>query len=126
MVYKKYYSMNRDHHLQYQKDLYNKNKEEFTERARNRYNNSSPAENQKKIEYSRNRYVNLSEYVKNKVREKARNKYHAMSDEELQKHKEYQKNYQKIYRVKKKQESENIKKVQSNFDKNAVLTLPKT
>ena len=27
--------MNRDHYLQYQKDLYNKNKEEFKERARN-------------------------------------------------------------------------------------------
>ena len=49
-----------------------------------------------------------------------------MSDEELQKHKEYQKNYQKIYRAKKKQELENIKKAQGNFDKNAVLTPPKT
>ena len=68
----------------------------------------------------------MSEDVKNKVREKARNKYHAMSDEELQKHKEYQKNYQKIYRAKKKQELENIKKAQGNFDKNAVLTPPKT
>ena len=42
MVSKKYYSMNRDHYLQYQKDLYNKNKEEFKERARIRYNNLSP------------------------------------------------------------------------------------
>ena len=49
-----------------------------------------------------------------------------MSDEELQKHKEYQKNYQKIYRAKKKQELENIKKAQGNFDKNAVLTPPTT
>ena len=49
-----------------------------------------------------------------------------MSDEELQKHKENQKNYQKIYRAKKKQELENIKKAQGNFDKNAVLTPPKT
>ena len=102
MVSKKYCSMNRDHYLQYQKDLYNKNKEEFKERARNRYNNLSPAEKQKRIEYSRNRHVNLSEDVKNKIREKARNKYHAMSDEELQKHKEYQNNYQNIYRAKKK------------------------
>ena len=58
---------------------------------------------QKRIEYSRNRYVNLSEDIKNKVREKVRNKYHAMSDEQLQKHKEYQKTCQKIYRKKKKQ-----------------------
>ena len=42
MVSKKYYSMNRDHYLQYQKDLYNKNKEEFKERAKNRYNSLSP------------------------------------------------------------------------------------
>ena len=126
MVSKKYYLMNRDYYLQYQKDLYNKNKEEFKERARNRYNNLSPAEKQKRIEYSRNRYVNLPEDVKNKVREKARNKYHAMSYEVLQKHKEYQKNYQKIYRAKKKQELENIKKAQGNFDKNAGLTPPKT
>ena len=115
MVSKKYYLINRDHYLQYQKDLYIENKEEFKERARNRYNNLSPAEKQKRIEYSRNRYVNLSEDVKSKIREKARNKYHAMSDEELQKHKEYQKNYQKIYRGKKKQELENIKKAQGNF-----------
>ena len=68
----------------------------------------------------------MSEDIKSKVREKARNKYHAINDEELQKHKEYQKNYQKIYRAKKKQDLENIKKTQGNFDKNAVLTPPKT
>ena len=49
-----------------------------------------------------------------------------MNDEQMQKHKEYQKNYQKIYRAKKKQELENSKKGQSDFDKNAVLTPPKT
>ena len=48
MVSKKYYSMNRDHYLQYQKDLYNKNKEEFKERARNRYNSLSPGKKAKK------------------------------------------------------------------------------
>ena len=48
MVSKKYYSMNRDHYLQYQKDLYNKNKEEFKERARIRYNNLSPEKKKKK------------------------------------------------------------------------------
>ena len=117
--------MNRDHYLQYEKDLYNKNKEEFKERARNRYNSLSPEKKQKRIEYSRNRYVNLSEDIKNKVREKARNKYHAMSDEQLQKYK-YQKNYQKIYREKKKQELQISKNEQGNFDKNVVLTPPKT
>ena len=45
-----------------------------------------------------------------------------MNDEEMQKYKEYQKNYQKMYREKKKQELENIKRGQGNFDKNAVLT----
>ena len=49
-----------------------------------------------------------------------------MSGEQLHKHKEYQKNYQKIYCEKKKQELKNIKKEQGNFDKNAVLTPPKT
>ena len=44
-----------------------------------------------------------------------------MNDEQIQKRKEYQKNYQKMYRAKKKQELENSKK-----DKNAVLTTPKT
>ena len=92
--------MNRDQYLEYQKDLYNKDKEEFKECSRNRYNNLSPAEKQKGTEYCRNRYVNLFEDVKNKVREKARNKYHAISDEELQNHTGYQKDYQKIYRAK--------------------------
>ena len=44
----------------------------------------------------------------------------------FQKHKEYLKSYQKIYRAKKKQELENIKKEQGDFDKNAVLTPSKT
>ena len=33
-----------------------------------------------------------------------------MTDEQMQKHKEYQKNYQKMYRAKKKQQLENSKK----------------
>ena len=49
-----------------------------------------------------------------------------MNDEQMQKHKEYQKNYQKIYRAKEKQELEYIKKEQGDFDKNAVLTPSKT
>ena len=43
-----------------------------------------------------------------------------------QKHKERQKIYQKMYHAEKKQELENSKKAQGNFDKNAVLTPPKT
>ena len=38
-------------------------------------------------------------------------KYHNMTDEEMQKHKERQNIYQKVYRAKKKQELENIKKI---------------
>ena len=53
-------------------------------------------------------------------------KYHNMTDEKIQKRKERQKIYQKMYRAKKKQELENSKKAQSNFDKNAVLTPPGT
>ena len=49
-----------------------------------------------------------------------------MNDEQMQKHKEYQKNYQKMYHAKKKQELENSKKEQGDFDKNPVLTPPKT
>ena len=45
-----------------------------------------------------------------------------MSDEQLQKYKEYQ----KIYREKKKQDLQNSKKEQGDFDKNSVLTPPKT
>ena len=53
-------------------------------------------------------------------------KYHNMSDEEMKKHKEHQKIYQNMYRAKKKQELENIKKAQGDFDENAVLTPPET
>ena len=53
-------------------------------------------------------------------------KYHNMTDEEMQKYKEHQKIYQKMYRAKKKQELENSKKAQGNFNKNAVLIPPNT
>ena len=36
-----------------------------------------------------------------------------MTDEEMQKHKDYQKNYQKIYREKKKRGKVNLNKMQS-------------
>ena len=43
----------------------------------------------------------------------------------MQKSKEYQKNYQKMYHEEKKHELENIKKAQGDLAKNAVLTPPK-
>ena len=47
---------------------------------------------------------------KNQIRANVKNRYHNMNDEQMQKHKEYQKNYQKMYRTKKKQELENSKR----------------
>ena len=64
--------------------------------------------------------------MKAQINKKMQAKYHNMSDQEKQKHKECQKIYQKMYRAKKKQELENSKKAQGNFDKNVVLTPPKT
>ena len=62
----------------------------------------------------------------NQIRANVKNRYHNMNDEQMQKHKEYQRNYQKIYCAKKKQELENGKKEQGDFNKDAVLTPPKT
>ena len=53
--------------------------------------------------------IPFQEIKKDIKRAYAKNKYHSMNNEELQRHKEYQKNYQKMYREKKKQELENIK-----------------
>ena len=52
----------------------------------------------------------ISLKIKNEKRAYGKNRYHNMSSEQLQKHKEYQKYYQKIYREKKKQELQNSKK----------------
>ena len=49
-----------------------------------------------------------------------------MTDKQMQKHRQYRKYFQKMYRKKKKQELQNIKKEQGNFDKNVDLTPPKT
>ena len=43
-----YYLINRDYHLRYAKDYYNKYKEEIKEEARNGYSSLSPEETQKK------------------------------------------------------------------------------
>ena len=83
-------------------------------------------EKEKTKGYYRNCYNNLDEDKKKQIRADAKNRYHNMNDEQTQKHKEYQKNYQKRYRAKKKQELENSKKEQGYYDKNAVLTPPKT
>ena len=126
MVSQEYYLINRDYYLQHSKDYYNKYKEEIKEEARNSYSSLSPEEKQKKIDYSKNYYLNLPEDKKKEIIKKVKDKYHSMSDEQMQKHKEYLKNYQKLYRAKKKQELEYSKKEQCDFDKNAVLTPPKT
>ena len=130
MVSRNYYLINRDYYLQCSRDYYNKYKEEIKEEARNRYHNLSAEEKQKKSDYSINYYLNLPEYKqkekKAQINEKMKAKYHNMSDEEMKKHTEHQKIYQKMYRAKKKQELENIKKVQGDFEKNAVLTPPET
>ena len=52
----------------------------------------------------------ISLKIKNEKRAYGKNRYHNISREQLQKHKEYQKYYQKIYREKKKQELQNSKK----------------
>ena len=128
MVSRNYYLINRDYYLQCSRDYYNKYKEEIKEEARNRYHNLSTEEKRKKSDYSINCYLNLPEYKqkekKTQINEKMKAKYHNMSDEEMKKHTEHQKIYQKMYRAKKKQELENIKKVQVDFEKNAVLTPP--
>ena len=121
-----YYQRNKEHYSQYQGVFYNDNKEIVKERARIKYHNLPPEQKGKRREYAKNRYNNLREDKKNEVRTYAKNRYYNMTNEELQKHKEYQKNYQKIYHEKKKQELQNSKKEPGNFNKNAVLTPPKT
>ena len=63
-------------------------------------------------EYARNWYKNLSEDKKNIKRDDGKNRYHNMSDGAKQKRKEYQENYLKMYRCKKTQELQDIKKEQ--------------
>ena len=108
------------------RNYYQANKEKLKEQTKIRYPNKSIEEKEKSKEYYRNWYNNLDEDKKKQIRANAKNRYHNMNDEQMQKHKEYQKNYQKIYRAKKKQELENSKKEEDDFDKNAVLTPRKT
>ena len=114
MPTKVFYQVHRKSLLQKQRDFYENNKEMIKEQARIKYYSLSPEEKNKKSEYAKNWYNNLPEDKRNVKREYAKNKYHNMTDEEMQKHKKYQKKYQKIYQ-------ENKKRRQGNFDKNVVL-----
>ena len=126
MPTKIFYQRNRETLLKMKKDFYDNDKELIKEQARIKYHSLSIEEKNKRSEYAKNWCNNLPSDKKNIKKEYGKNRYHNMTDEEIQKHKEYQKNYQKMYHEKKKQELENIKRGQGNFDKNAVVTPPKT
>ena len=99
MPTKVFYQVHREGLLQNQRDFYGNNKEMIKEQARIKYHSLSPEEKNKKNEYAKNWYNNLPEDKSNVKREYAKNKYN-MTDEEMQKHKEYQESYQKLYRKK--------------------------
>ena len=86
------------------------------ERLKNKYNNLSKEEKDKKAIYVKNWYNNLAEDKENIKREYSKNRYQCMSSDEKLKLKEYQRKLSKNYREKRK-------RAQGNFDKNAVLTL---
>ena len=97
MPTKAYYQMHRESLLQKQRDFYENNTEIINVQARIKYNSMSPKEKSKKGEYAKNWYNNLHD-KKNVKREYVKDKYHNMTNEEMQTHKEYQKNYQEMYR----------------------------
>ena len=107
------------------RNYYQVNKEKLKEQAKIRYSNKFIEKKEKSKEYYRNWCSNLDKYKQKQIRANAKNRYN-MNNEQMQKHKEYQKNYQKMYCAKKKQELENSRKEQGDFDKSAVLTPPKT
>ena len=107
------------------RNYYQANKDKLKKHAKIRYSNKSIEEKEKTKEYCRNCYSNLDEDKKTQIRANA-NRYHNMNDEQMQKHKEYQKNYQKMYNAKGKEELENSKKEQGDFDKTTGPTPPKT
>ena len=86
----------REHYLNIARDYYNNTREYILKKARDKFNNSEEDKN-KRIEYGKNRYHNMSPEKKFEL-------------------KAYQKEYQRIYREKKKREH-------ANFNENAVLTL---
>ena len=117
MPSKIFYQRHRKELLQKQRDFYETNKELIKQQARIKYLSLSPEEKVKRSEYPKNWYNNLPDDKKNIKREYGKNRYHNMTDEEKQKYKENQKNYQKMYREKIKEELENIKKAQDNLTK---------
>ena len=90
-----YYDRDRQHYLNLAREYYNNNREYILKEARNKYNDSEEDKN-KRIEYGKSRYHNMSPEKKFEL-------------------KAYQKEYQRIYREKKKREH-------ANFNENAVLT----
>ena len=126
MPTKIFYQKHRKTLLKKQRDFHHNNKEVIKEQARIKYHNLSTEEKNKTSEFAKKWYNGLPDDKKNIKREYGKNRYRNMTDEEMQKHKAYQKINQKMYREKKKQELKNIKRLQDNFDKNAVVTTSKT
>ena len=102
-----YYQSNKENYSQYQRKSFNDNKETLKERARIKYHSLSPEEKEKRNEHAKNRYHNLPE-------DKKMRKEHMVKTNIITCPLN---NYKNI---------KNIKKEQGHFDKNAVLTPPKT
>ena len=110
MPSKIFYQRHREFLLKKQRDFQENNKEVIKEQARIKYSLSLE---EKIKEMNMLKIDNLPDDKKNIKREYGKNRYHNMTDEEMQKHKDYQKNYQKIYREKKKRGKVNLNKMQS-------------
>ena len=95
MLAKIYYQSNKEHYKQIAKDYYKNNKDLILERLKNKDNNLSKEDKGDIDIYAKNWYNNLPEDKKNIKIKYGRNRYHGMSNEQMQKHKEYQKKYQK-------------------------------
>ena len=113
MPIKIFYQRHKEFLLKKQRDFYENNKEVIDEQARIKYHHLSTEEKSKRSEYAKKWYNNLPDDKKNIKREYGKSRYHNMTDEELQKHKKYQRNYQKMYREKKKKDKVNLTKMHS-------------
>ena len=91
-----YYESDREYYQQLSRAYYYNNRECFLEHQRKKYNSLSREEKDKKAIYAKNWYNSLPEDMKNIKRAYVRNKYHNMCNDEMLKHKEYQREYQKI------------------------------
>ena len=67
----------------------------ISEHQRKKYNSLNREEKDKRAIYAKNWYNSLPEDIKNIKRAYVRNKYHNMCNDEMLKHKEYQREYQK-------------------------------